>query len=121
MVSVIVIVLDPVFGLAAGFGATLTFGAGEQVDWIHLSAASADLGMLASCEELGQLTGWATGLGAGLLTVLAAGFGAGFGAGLGFGAGTTTVLVMVLVVVDPAELVDEPTQTVTEPEPMLDP
>jgi hypothetical protein len=58
------------------------------------------------------------GLGDGLF----AGFGAGFGAGLDFGGtGTVTVLVMVCVVDDPGEEVDEPTQTVTDPEPIFEP
>ena len=46
----------------------------------------------------------------------------GFGAALGFGGtGTVTVLVMVCVVDDPGEEVDEPTQTVTDPEPIFEP
>jgi hypothetical protein len=53
---------------------------------------------------------------------LAAGLGAGFGAGLGFGGtGTVTVFVIVCVVDDPGEEVDEPTQTVTDPEPIFEP
>lgn len=57
MYSVMVMVLAVALGLGAGFGATATLGAGEQIDWTQRSAASADLGMLAICEELGQLTG----------------------------------------------------------------
>ena len=49
-------------------------------------------------------------------------FGTGFGAGLGFGGtGTVTVFVMVCVVDEPGEEVDEPTQTVTDPEPNFEP
>jgi hypothetical protein len=57
------------------------------------------------------------GLGDGLF----AGFGAGFGAGLDFGGtGTVTDLVMVCVVDDPGDEVDQPTQTVTVPEPIFE-
>jgi hypothetical protein len=52
-----VMVLAVGLGFGAGFGATATLGAGEQIDCTHRSAASADLGILASCDELGQLTG----------------------------------------------------------------
>jgi hypothetical protein len=55
-------------------------------------------------------------------TGLAAGFGAGLGAGFGFGGtGTVTVLVMVCVVDDPADELEDPTQTVTDPAPIFDP
>lgn len=97
-VMVMVLVLTTGFGGAfgAGFGADTTLGEGEQIDWTHLSAASADRGILAICEALGQLTGSAIGLGLELLAGLATCFGAGFGAGFGFGGtGTVTVLVMV--------------------------
>ena len=122
MISVIVTVL--VFGTSfgVGFGAATAFGAGEQIASTQRSAASADLGMDAICDALGQLTTSTTGLGAVALIGLAAGLGAGFGAGLGFGGtGTVTVLDMVCVVDDPGEEVDEPTQTVTEPEPIFEP
>jgi hypothetical protein len=82
--------------------------------------------MLAIWEGLGQLAVATTGFGVTTAVGLAAGFGAGFGAGLGFGFGfggteTVTVLVIVRVVVDPAEELDDPTQTVTDPDPILDP
>ena len=61
-------------------------------------------------------------MGATTLAGLAAGFGAGFGAGLGFGGtGTVTVFVMVCVVDDPGEEDEDPTQTVTDPEPIFEP
>ena len=61
-------------------------------------------------------------MGATTLVGLAAGFGAGFGAGLGFvGTGTVTVLVMICVVDDPGEEDEDPTQTVTDPEPIFEP
>jgi hypothetical protein len=60
-------------------------------------------------------------LGADALAGLAC-FGTGFGAGLGFGGtGPVTVFVMVCVVDEPGEEVDEPTQTVTDPEPNFEP
>jgi hypothetical protein len=37
------------------------------------------------------------------------------------GAGTVTVFVIALVVVEPGELEEDPTQTVTDPDPMLEP
>jgi hypothetical protein len=84
--------------------------------------------MLAIWEGLGQLTRATTGFGVttavGLAAGLGARLGAGFGAGFGFGFGgteTVTVLVIVWVVVDPAEELDDPTQTVTDPDPILDP
>jgi hypothetical protein len=44
------------------------------------------------------------------------------GAGFGFGAtGTVTVLVMVCVVLDPAEELEDPTHTVTDPDPSFEP
>ncbi len=53
---------------------------------------------------------------------LAAGFSAGFGAGLGLEeTGTVTILVMVCVVVDAGEENEDPTQTVTDPDPIFDP
>jgi hypothetical protein len=56
------------------------------------------------------------------LVGLAAGFGAGFGTGLGFGGtGTVTDLVMVCVVDDPGEEDEDPTQTVTDPDPIFEP
>ena len=64
MVSVMVTVLVFTEGLGVRFGAATTFGAGEQIDWAQRSAASAERGMLANCEVLGQLTGAATGFGA---------------------------------------------------------
>jgi hypothetical protein len=61
-------------------------------------------------------------LGATALAGLAAGFGEGFGAGFGFGGiGTVTVLVMVCVVDEPGAVVEDPTQTVTDPEPSFEP
>jgi hypothetical protein len=55
-------------------------------------------------------------------TGLAAGFGAGLGTGFGFGGtGIVTVFVMLCVVVDPADELVDPTQTVTEPDPILEP
>ena len=76
--------------------------------------------MLAICEADGQLTGATTGLGVEAATGLAAGLAAGLG--LGFGAtGTVTVLVMVWVVVEPGDELEDPTQTVTEPDPIFEP
>jgi hypothetical protein len=77
--------------------------------------------MLAIWDALGQLT-WATGLGALVLTGLAVGFGDGLGAGFGFdGTGAVTVLVTVLVVVDAGDELADPTQTVTDPDPIFEP
>jgi hypothetical protein len=53
-------------------------------------------------------------------TGLAAGFGAGLGTGFG-GTGIVTVFVMLCVVVDPADELVDPTQTVTDPDPILEP
>jgi hypothetical protein len=117
-----VMVLAVGLGFGAGFGATATLGAGEQIDCTHRSAASADFGMLEICEELGQLTGLVTGLGETALTGLATVLGAGLGFGFGLaGAGTVTVFVIAFVVVEPGDLEDEPTQTVTDPDPILEP
>ena len=128
MVIVSVIVLVSYFGFAltfgvgfgAGLGADTVFGAGEQIDSTQRSAASADRGMLAIALALGQLacTGGAAGFGAGCETTL----GLLFGGVLGFaGTLTVTVLVMVWVDLEPADPPLDPTQTVTEPEPILDP
>ncbi len=58
----------------------------------------------------------------GALAGLAAGLLAGLGAGFVFaGTGTFTVLVIVRVVVDPAAELEDPTHTVTDPEPIFDP
>lgn len=115
-------------GFGTGFGAATTLGAGEHTNLTQRSAASAERGMLAIWEGLGQLTRATTGFGVttavGLAAGLGARLGAGFGAGFGFGFGgteTVTVLVIVWVVVDPAEELDDPTQTVTDPDPILDP
>jgi hypothetical protein len=109
-------------GLGVGFGADTTFGEGEQIDSTHRSAASAERGMLAIWEALGQLACATTGLAVAVLAGLADVFGAGLGVAFGLGAtGTVTVLVMVCVLVDPAEELEEPTHTVTEPDPILEP
>ncbi|MCX6477929.1 MAG: hypothetical protein NT044_00700 [Micrococcales bacterium] len=118
IVSVIVRVLVFGTGFGVGFGAANAFGAGEQIASTQRCAASADFGMLAICDELGQLTTSTTGLVTAELEALAAGFGAALGFG---GTGTVTVLVIVCVVDDPGEEVDEPTQTVTDPEPIFEP
>ena len=128
MVIVSVIVLVSYFGFAltfgvgfgAGLGADTVFGAGEQIDSTQRSAASADRGMLAIALALGQLacTGGAAGFGAGFEMTLALLF----GGGLGFaGTLTVTVLVMVRVELDPGDPPVDPTQTVTDPDPILDP
>ena len=58
----------------------------------------------------------------GALEGLAAGLLAGLRAGFVFaGTGTFTVLVMVRVVVDPADEPEDPTHTVTDPEPIFEP
>ncbi|CAB4625211.1 unannotated protein [freshwater metagenome] len=119
MVSVIVLVLDLAGGFEAGFGAATLLTGGEQTDFTQRAEASAELGILDSCAELGQATGAFT-------TGLAGFFGAGFptfltGAGVLTFTGTLTVLVMVLVVDDDGLLLEDPTHTVTEPEPRLEP
>jgi hypothetical protein len=56
------------------------------------------------------------------LAGLAAGLLAGLGAGFVFaGTGTFTGVVIVSVVVDPADELEDPTHTVTDPEPIFDP
>ncbi len=125
MVSVIVLVsyLDFALTLGAGFGADTVLGAGEQIDSTQRSAASAERGILAITPALGQLTctGEVGGFGADCATTFALGFAFG-GGGLGFSATLTlTVLVMVLVEDEPADPPLEPTQTVTDPEPRLEP
>jgi hypothetical protein len=83
-------------------------------------AASADLGILAICALLGQATGF--GFIVGFFEGLSTGFLAGFACGLGLATtGTLMVFVIVCVEDDPGVLSEDPTQTVTEPEPMLDP
>ena len=64
MVSVMVTVLVFTVGFGVGFGAATALAAGEQTDCIQRSAASAERGMLAIWEALGQLTAATTGFGA---------------------------------------------------------
>jgi hypothetical protein len=100
------------------FGATVAFGAGEQIDSTQRWAASAERGILALWDALGQLTAATTFF----LAFTFAGFTAGLRAGFGFiGTGILMVLVMVCLVTDPAVELEEPTQTVTEPDPIFEP
>ena len=50
------------FGFGFGVGLATILGAGEQIDSTHRSAASAERGMLAIWDALGQLTFATTGL-----------------------------------------------------------
>ena len=122
MTSVIVTVFVFAGGFGVGLGAAVTLGAFKQTEATQRSAASAERGILASWEALGQLTTSTTGLGVGVVTGLAADFGAGLGAGFGFGGtGTVRVFVTLCVAVDPADELVDPTQTVTDPDPNLEP